>query len=332
MAKKRKCLRPGDTFAVPLEDGRFSACRVVQVREDGAYLVVGCAFIGAKLPALDDPALKTTLLLTHHNFEQQPCCVWIHDPPPHFYLPLGNLPLCPTDKRLKLQSAGTGGWAYFSGHPLMQWQWDHPEDIPPPEPKAEGKFILHRFNGDEVYGFERAVIFAGEHGGKVTLWLEVESAAEGAQRCADTESMGMAPNAETGIQFQQLDASRLVGSEFFVSGEEDDESQSILYYCEHEPLLNNRITILAQQGDRFRIRWTGETQDVNYYDGSKPLTKVEIEGEFKFKEYQHWARAPDKPPRRKPTKKATKFATTKVAKKKTLKGKKPQAKKGRKKR
>jgi hypothetical protein len=49
--------------------------------------------------------------------------------------------------------------------------------------------------------------------------------------------------------------------------------------------------VVSRAGDRFRVRWTAVTQDVNYYDGSKPQTQVEIEGEFLFKNIGKWSRA-----------------------------------------
>ena len=53
----------------------------------------------------------------------------------------------------------------------------------------------------------------------------------------------------------------------------------------------NRITVVSRAGDRFRLRWTAVTKDINYYDGSKPPTQVEIEGEFLFKGFAKWVRA-----------------------------------------
>ena len=66
---------------------------------------------------------------------------------------------------------------------------------------------------------------------------------------------------------------------------------SLLYYCEHESLRHNRIRVVSRDGDRFRLRWTATVRDVNYYDGSKPPTQVEIEGEFVFKDIGEWAEA-----------------------------------------
>lgn len=60
--------------------------------------------------------------------------------------------------------------------------------------------------------------------------------------------------------------------------------------CEHEPLRQNRIAVVSRAADRFRLRWTAVTKDINYYDGSKPPTQVEIEGEFLFKDIGKWVR------------------------------------------
>jgi hypothetical protein len=73
--------------------------------------------------------------------------------------------------------------------------------------------------------------------------------------------------------------------------DEEDSSMSLLYYCEHEALRDNRIKVVSRDGDRFRLRWTARARDVNYYDGTKPPTQVEIEGEFVFKDIGKWAQA-----------------------------------------
>ncbi|MEE1744422.1 MULTISPECIES: hypothetical protein [unclassified Streptomyces] len=35
--------------------------------------------------------------------------------------------------------------------------------------------------------------------------------------------------------------------------------------------------------DRPRLRRTGERDDVNFYDGSEPPTRIEIEGYFRYR-------------------------------------------------
>jgi hypothetical protein len=155
------------------------------------------------------------------------------------------------------------------------------------------RFVLHRFNGDEVYRLKSAVMFAIAGDCGVTLWFEAEADRAGAVWCEDTAEIGMTPNAEVGITLPGLDPEQLVGREFVFPGtktDDEDSCRSLLYYCEHQPLRDNLIAVLSRDGDRFRVRWTAVTQDVNYYDGSKPPTRVEIEAEFLFRDIGKWRR------------------------------------------
>lgn len=61
---------------------------------------------------------------------------------------------------------------------------------------------------------------------------------------------------------------------------EEQEVDANLYYWEHQPTLNNKMEILASDGDRFLIRLTGITEDVSYYDGSKPKSTLQITAWF----------------------------------------------------
>ena len=88
---------------------------------------------------------------------------------------IGNVPPEPDPLPSHPIPPGTGAWVFFRGQPQEQWLWDHPEDVPPPPPPPEGRFILHRFNGDEVYRFKSAVIWAYETERGVTLWFEVKA-------------------------------------------------------------------------------------------------------------------------------------------------------------
>jgi hypothetical protein len=158
----------------------------------------------------------------------------------------------------------------------------------------DGQFILHRFNGDERFRIESAVMWAGEEEGKVTLYFEVSADSDGAQRCEDTTGMGRAaPRVEVAIDLPDLNISRLVGQEFVMPGtqsDDEDSCMSLMSYFEHEPLRDNRITIISQSGDRLCIRWTAVTPDPCVYDGSVPPARVEIEGEFLFKNMAEWIR------------------------------------------
>lgn len=157
----------------------------------------------------------------------------------------------------------------------------------------ENRFILHRFNGDEIFPIKSAVMFASADEEGITLWFEVEAEPEALKRCPDTVEFGGRPRAEVAKNLKKFDLENLVGKEFRIPGTVDDDEdscESLIYYYEHEPLRKNRIRILSRHGDRFRLRWTAVTKDINFYDGSKPLTKVEIEGEFLFKDIQKWER------------------------------------------
>lgn len=161
---------------------------------------------------------------------------------------------------------------------------------------AESRFVLHRFNGDEIYRFVQAVMwaYASEQEPGFCLWFKVSANADAIRRCEDTAELAMSPIANVGFYLPEVDADQLVGREFVVPGtksDDEDSCMSLLYYCEHEALRDNRIRVVSRAGDRFWLRWTAVVRDVNYYDGSKPPARVEIEGEFVFKDIAKWVYA-----------------------------------------
>lgn len=143
---------------------------------------------------------------------------------------------------------------------------------------------IHRFNGTERFVIGSARCFTVESGDDLTLWFEIETVADSAQPCSDTVDYPATPSAELGISISDFNIDDFVGHEFDHAGTESDDEDScmsLFYYYEHQPLRNNHVTVLSRLGDRtFRIRWTARTQDVNYYDGSKPDAQVEIECDF----------------------------------------------------
>jgi hypothetical protein len=281
----------GDAFAVPLEGGRFTVSRVLAVH-DGKMLVANADWIGREVPDPGNPALQSIMRLTHHRWAGKLCAVWVLDSPSQEFIYIGNIPLGAEAE--SVQERAIGGWVFLQNQAHEQWIWDHPEDTPPPQPPPPppaGRFVLHRFNGDEVYHLESAVIKAYESELGATLWFEVRADSKNAQWCEDTAEMRRSPNATVGIELADLDADELVGREFTIAGtitDEEDSCMSLLYYCEHEPLRNNFIKVESRAGDRFRLKWTATARDVNYYDDSKPVMRVEIEGEFLFKNVDMW--------------------------------------------
>jgi hypothetical protein len=146
---------------------------------------------------------------------------------------------------------------------------------------------IHRFNGTEHFAIKSAKCFTVGSGDDLRLWFEIETTTEGAQPCSDTAEFPAAPKAELGILVSEFNINDFVGREFHHAGtidDDEDSCDSLFYYYEHQPLRENHVTILSQSDiGTFRIRWTARTQDVSYYDGSKPDAKIEIECEFKVK-------------------------------------------------
>jgi len=294
----------GDTFAIPLEGGRFAACRVLAVKRraeipsaiaveptrpnDLMVAAVNADWIGHQLPDVQDPALRSMLRLP----DRKPSAVWVASALlPEDFILIGNIPVQPGEENAIPESVG--GWVFLRFQP--QWLLrEHPEDIPPPPPPPKGRFILHRFNGDEVYRLKSAVMVASENyetdeaGPGVSLLFKVEADPENAQQCEDTVWEGGVdawPNAEVGIDLPGLNVNELVGREFVIPGaksDDEDGAMSLIYYYEHEVLNDNSIRIVSRDGDRFWLRWTAVTQDVCFYEN--PPTQVEIEGEFVFKD------------------------------------------------
>jgi len=294
----------GDTFAIPLEGGRFAACRVLAVKKradifsaiaveptrpaDLMVLAVNADWIGQQIPDVQDPALRSVLQLPGGK----PSATWVAGALlPEDFILIGNIPVQPGEENAIPESVG--GWAYFRIQPHQQWLREHPEDNPPPPPPPKGRFILHRFNGDEVYRLESAVMFAIETMEGVALWFEVKADPENAQKCEDTkDGLSDSPSAEVGIDLPELNVNELVGREFVIPGaksEDEDGCMSLLYYYEHEVLNDNSIKVVSRDEDRFWLRWTAVTQDV--CSDENPPTQVEIEGEFAFKDIDKWTKS-----------------------------------------
>ncbi|WP_425397204.1 hypothetical protein [Aeoliella sp.] len=131
--KNPKVLLPtaGAAFAVPLEDGRYSVCRVLrratpeetQWHGSESVLVATSAWIGDIVPAPQDVALRPILLKTHHNWENEPDVYWVSEPPPSDFLPIGIVE--PSAEEVNLECDAFSGWLSAQIQSLAQWQWDN---------------------------------------------------------------------------------------------------------------------------------------------------------------------------------------------------------------
>ncbi len=148
-----------------------------------------------------------------------------------------------------------------------------------------GKMTLHRFCGDEIYSVESATItHYKDEDGLFAITFRAETGNPPIQTLPDTESLSAKPFAEWTLKLPKIPAVALrTGSSFLIPQGYDDKSQDYLtnlYYCEHEPMDDNEITVLERSGLRVRARITGMATDVNYYDGSNPRTKIVVEADF----------------------------------------------------
>lgn len=156
---------------------------------------------------------------------------------------------------------------------------------------AVGKFVLHRFNGDEEYEIQTATILAVYDEDGFRLWFDVKTEGVCRKSLPDTLELRGSPSAKVAVACKRIAPHKLVGSKFLVPFGYDadiEEDVATIYYLEHEDLDDNEIQVLRQDGDLFHVRWTGTTMDVNYHDGSKPRTSVEIEAGFRFKDMAKW--------------------------------------------
>jgi hypothetical protein len=150
--------------------------------------------------------------------------------------------------------------------------------------ESQSELKLSRFCGEELYPITAATWEVFEDDDEpCELWLEIE-AGRGTQLHDDTNDLDAEPHWELTFVSDSLRPDSLVAgftAEIPLGEEgEGDDSTALLYYCEHEPTDKNSIEVLAVDGDRLLLRVTGETMDVNFYDGSKPNTKLFVETWF----------------------------------------------------
>ena len=146
-----------------------------------------------------------------------------------------------------------------------------------------GTLTLHRFNGDEVFNVSDATISYFVADSYVTLQFEVHTEDKPVQTLPDTEELNALPNGIWQLTVPAFDPDDLVGKTFAIPQGYDEEAEEYLtnfYYVEHEPIDNNEIVIIGRNKDNFQVTLAGTVSDVNYYDGSKPPTKVVVQAYF----------------------------------------------------
>lgn len=146
-----------------------------------------------------------------------------------------------------------------------------------------GTLTLDRFNGLEQFSIVKATIFDWEKDGNIYLNFDIETGDKPLKSLPDTEEFHAQPNAEFTILFKELDWNKLVGCRFKIPSSYNEEIEDYvtrLYYYEHDDVEDNLIEIIKQDGEKYFVKISGTCTDVNFYDGSKPDTKVLIEAWF----------------------------------------------------
>lgn len=113
------------TFAVPLEDGRYGACRVLRHTtpdEEEQFgkkscLVACSAWVGETVPDVEDPPLRTILQLTHHHWKGELGVLWVSRRQPDDFIEIGRI--VPTVEEQSLCST-SGSWRAFRIQPYKQ--------------------------------------------------------------------------------------------------------------------------------------------------------------------------------------------------------------------
>ena len=140
-------------------------------------------------------------------------------------------------------------------------------------------FLLERFNGFQTYSIKCAQwnLYKDEESGMMNLWISI-STDKALQQQSDTKTLNARPTWEINLVEQTLSEDSIIPGFVATIPESYDESRggwiSNFYYCSHEGTDKNNIEVVELNGDQVRFRLFGETVDVNYYDGSKPPTKL----------------------------------------------------------
>lgn len=142
--------------------------------------------------------------------------------------------------------------------------------------------VLQRFCGRETYPVVRGTwnIFHDEGLDVPTLCIQL-NAGPGVELQEDTKDLRAEPAWEINYVSSTLKESSVEpGAKFSVPLGYDEALGgyvSNFYYCSHEATDENLIEILAVEGSTLLVRLSGRTTDVNFYDGSRPPTRLSVE-------------------------------------------------------
>ena len=151
---------------------------------------------------------------------------------------------------------------------------------------ARPLLILDRFCGRETHPIVSGTwsIFHDDSIDLPTLCIQIR-AGEGIELHEDTRELNAEPTWEINVVSADMNDSALQpGARFSVPKGYDEEQGGFVtnfYYCAHEATEENVVEILARNGQTLQVRLSGQTVDINYYDGSKPPTHISVEMELR---------------------------------------------------
>lgn len=275
---------PGDVYVFRRADGRLGACRVIRTATkeeeallgEPAVLVYGCAWTGSEPPHLQDPLLREVAVWTHGAWKNHEDVAFITGPLPRSLRRIGAL--VPTPEEIAAKRALSQKTWHFMG----------PWAPPPVAPRVvSGTIRLERYHGVEEFAVKSAEVLAttGDAPGRTSLHFESVAKLPALRRALDEEEEleGTNVGAEACFDIDEVSGlDELVGRTFVDPGGE--ESDATFSYHETESFEDVRVCIEAREGDLLTVLWTGTTVDVNYYDGSKPPTRVTIRSSFTFED------------------------------------------------
>lgn len=92
----------------------------------------------------------------------------------------------------------------------------------------------------------------------------------------DTVKLKAEPSWEINFYSVEIPVSSLLPGFCLEQPNQRKDVDGNLYYTEHQPTTDNRMEIVEVDGTHLKIRLTGITDDVNYYDGSKPQNTMQL--------------------------------------------------------
>lgn len=118
-------IEPGNVYAFELEDGSYSACRVLRIAKATA-VVAGSTYIGKQIPDIACPELLKVVTLTHHSHRGALLIRHVSKRVPRMMTLIGNIPV--SKDHAEIECVTYCFWEAIPYQCLAQWLWDLEEE------------------------------------------------------------------------------------------------------------------------------------------------------------------------------------------------------------